>query len=126
MLEKAGYYIILVLIYLLPFILLGLFNRSMNRYFKEHGLPFKYYDFFHPYLWVGFQIFTDASFEWGLLPYLLIGLSIWGIILALICYFTSFPWSIANVFKTWWRSSFVISFIAFVLAGLWYFIQLVI
>ncbi|GEK89893.1 Protein of unknown function [Alkalibacterium putridalgicola] len=104
--------------YSVPFITL-LFSRWINKQFKLLRLSVKVVDLIIPYMLLLLFAMSQLYFPVNLIPYIILIISVLGIILA--TYFTFYrkELKLYLFFRIWWRIVFIICLIFYVSAGIW-------
>ncbi|MER2063468.1 MAG: DUF3397 family protein [Alkalibacterium sp.] len=104
--------------YSIPFITL-LFSKWINRQFKLIRLSLKVVDLIIPYMLVLLFIMSQLYLPINLLPYLMLIISVLGILLATYYTFYLKELSLYLFFRTWWRIVFITCLIFYLGAGIW-------
>lgn len=104
--------------YSVPFITL-LFSRWINKQFKLLRLSVKVVDLIIPYMLLLLFAMSQLYFPVNLIPYIILIISVLGIILA--TYFTFYRKELRLYlfFRIWWRIVFIICLIFYISAGIW-------
>ena len=95
-------------LYFIPIFLFILFNKSVNRHFKNQQLKIKLADLLVPYLMVGIQILSVETFKFSIFPYFLITIFSSGMIIAVLIAYNKGEIIYSRFFKTYWRFVFII------------------
>lgn len=120
-----GYIIKMGILFLLPFLILLLFKRPVNRHFRRRKKSIRIVDLVVPYFIVGIHIFSRAYSGHTWLPYFLLLIFSLGIILTLVFVFKLNKLEYGHFFRVWWRFIFLCSIILFVATGTLFFISLI-
>lgn len=108
--------------YSLPFIIL-IFSKWINKQFKMIRLSFKVVDLIIPYMIVLIFIMSELYFPINLIPYLILIISVLGILLATYYTFYLKELKLYLFFRIWWRVVFITCLIIYIGAGVWVIFQ---
>ncbi|MCC5895110.1 MAG: DUF3397 family protein [Alkalibacterium sp.] len=106
----------LILFYISPFVIL-FFSKKLNAQFKQVNVPIKVVDLLIPYLLILIYAFGRMYLNLNLIPYIIIILSILGIVLASYDTFVKHALTVYFFFRLWWRYVFLILMVNYIAIG---------
>ena len=109
--------LIIIIFYLLPVIIL-LFSKKINRQFRLVNIPVKVVDLLIPYMLILLFFLGKLYFEINFIPYIIIVLSLTGIINATFRTFVKEELNIYFFFRIWWRYVFLILLTGYIAIGI--------
>ncbi|WP_462225722.1 DUF3397 family protein [Alkalibacterium sp.] len=104
--------------YFLPIIIL-LFSKKINRQFKLVSLTVRAVDILIPYLIIVNYISVQLLFDVNSIPYIIILLSISGMLIATYQTFRKNSLILYVFFRLWWRVVFLVLITLHFLIGIW-------
>lgn len=107
-----------IFFYFIPFVLLFL-SKKINKQFKLLSLSIKIVDLLIPYIFLFTYILGVIFLNKNLIPYMVIVLSLVGIVLVSYHTFWKKELSLYIFFRTWWRYVFLILLISYIGLGSW-------
>lgn len=112
----------LIVFYSIPFITL-LFSKWMNKQFKSLHLSIKVVDLIIPYMFVLLFIISQLYLPINLVPYVVIFISVLGILL--VSYYTFYERELRLYlfFRIWWRMVFITCVSTYIGTGIWMIYQ---
>ncbi|WP_460321067.1 DUF3397 family protein [Alkalibacterium psychrotolerans] len=111
--------------YFLPIILL-LFSKKMNRQFKLVRLTVRVVDILIPYLIIVNYISVQLLFGLNSIPYIIILLSLSGMLIASHHTFKKHSLNFYVFFRLWWRVVFLILIFLHAFIGIWVILSYVV
>jgi hypothetical protein len=109
--------LIIIAFYLLPVIIL-LFSKKINRQFRLVNIPVKVVDLLIPYMLILLFFLGRLYFEINLIPYIIIVLSLMGIVIATFRTFVKEELNLYFFFRIWWRYVFLILLTGYLTIGI--------
>lgn len=109
--------LIIIVFYLLPVIIL-LFSKKINRQFRLVNIPVKVVDLLIPYMLILLFYLGRLYFEINLIPYIIIVLSLMGIVIATFRTFVKEELNLYFFFRIWWRYVFLILLTGYLTIGI--------
>lgn len=109
--------LIIIIFYILPIIIL-LFSKKINRQFRLVNIPVKVVDLLIPYMLILLFFLGKLYFEINFIPYIIIVLSLTGIINATFRTFVKEELNIYFFFRIWWRYVFLILLTGYIAIGI--------
>ena len=111
-----------IFFYSVPFIAM-FFSKWMNSQFKAIGLAVKVVDVIIPYMIVILFIVSHLNLPVNLVPYLILVISVTGILLVSYSAFYKKELDLYLFFRFWWRVVFIITLIVYIGSVFWLLMQ---
>lgn len=112
-LEATTFTIVMIILYLLPLLLLVLFNKSVNRHFRRQNKSIKLPDLMVPYLLLGIHILSSLTFGQSIFPYFLIFILGLGMFIVMALAYKKGEIIYERFWKTYWRFIFLFSILTY-------------
>ncbi|MFC6465439.1 DUF3397 family protein [Marinilactibacillus sp. GCM10026970] len=106
-----------ILFYLCPILMLSP-SKRINKFFKKQGVKIKLVDFVTPVFLLSVHIYSMLIVNRSFMPYVLIIISIIGMVLASVFAFKIKKIRMVHFFRVWWRYVFITVFLLHILLGI--------